>query len=779
MLSFSNCLILRNHNLKVALMENSKTIAFLPLFYLAWSDDILTAKEFTTLQQFVLSQTWLSEKEKQLLLSKIDLAVPPSRTTLIEWKSVIDNAITPDTKTLYELLLQLSLQDKDIVIAKPGFQQLENDLGILGEEIINNLKSNASISATSGYSTSSHFDISKLTTLLDGEQAAIINKVKKVISRAEFQYETSTDIAVYREKVYSWCKILADENLGNMAYPKEYGGGENIADYFAIMETLSYHDLSLVIKFGVQFGLWGMSIQSLGTEKHYKKYLNDIGKLKLPGCFAMTETNHGSNVKGLETTATYNHIDLTFTIQTPNPNARKEYIGNAANHGKMATVFAKLIIDGKDYGVNAFIVPLRDDKMETVKGVTIGDCGRKMGLNGVDNGTIHFDGVVIPKENMLDRFASVNEKGEFESPIPSDNRRFFTMLGTLVGGRIGIPRSALAAAKSGLTIAIQYADQRRQFGPEGGSEVPILNYRMHQRRLMPLLAKTYAIHFGLQYLTQRFINKKETEMQEIEALAAGMKSYSTWNTRDTLQECREACGGKGYLSENRIDALKNDTEIYTTFEGDNTVLMQLVAKNRLSEFRKEFGEMDAMGIITYVLDRAKTAVTEKNPYTTRKTDDAHLLDKEFHLHAFIYREKQLVNSAARRIKKLIGQGMDSYDAFNVAQHQMIDVAQSYLERVTLEQFQLQIERTKDTDTKEILEKLCQLYALSQIEKNKGWYLEDGYMEGVKTKAIRKMVNQLCWDIRQDAVPLTQAFAIPESCLAAPIITGINHEPIIN
>jgi acyl-CoA oxidase len=212
------------------------------------------------------------------------------------------------------------------------------------------------------------------------------------------------------------------------------------------------------------------------------------------------------------------------------------------------------------------------------------------------------------------------------------------MLGTLIGGRIGIPRSALAAAKSGLTIAIKYSDQRRQFGPEGGLEVPILNYRIHQRRLLPLLAKTYAIHFALQYVTNRFITKKESEMQEIEALAAGMKAYSTWSTTAVLQECREAIGG--YLSENRIDALKNDTEIYTTFEGDNTVLMQLVAKNRLSEFRKSFGKMDAMGIINYVYENAKTAISEKND-CNQKTDESHLIDQDFHLLAFQHRKKQL------------------------------------------------------------------------------------------------------------------------------------------
>ena len=750
-------------------MKNTKLQAFIPLFYLVWSDDLLTQKEFVTIQKFINDLIWLSPEEKQQLLSRVDISNPPGRNELAQWKLDIEKGIQnkEDIRSIFDIAVALSEKDLDISSLKTSFVQLENDLGILGEEALQNFKIKAN-SFTANSQTNSDFDLQKITTLLNGKEAAIINRVKSVISRPEFAYETSTDIQVYRQTVYNWCKILAGENLGNMAYPKQYGGGENIADYFAIMETLSYHDLSLVIKFGVQFGLWGMSVQSLGTEKHYAKYLKDIGTLKIPGCFAMTETHHGSNVKGLETTATYTHSDQTFTIHTPNKNAQKEYIGNAAVHGQMATVFAKLIIDGHDYGVNAFIVPLRDTNGITLKGITIGDCGHKMGLNGVDNGTISFDQVVIPKENMLDRFASVNDKGEFESPIPSDNRRFFTMLGTLVGGRIGIPRSALAAAKSGLTIAIRYSDQRRQFGPEGGSEVPILNYRMHQRRLIPPLAKTYAVHFALQYLTNRFLNRTEAEMQEIEALAAGMKSYSTWSTRDILQECREACGGKGYLSENRIDALKNDTEIYTTFEGDNTVLMQLVAKNRLSEFRKAFGEMGSLGIINYVYENAKTALTEKNPIATRKTDEEHLLDGEFHLQAFIHREKTILASAARRIKKLVDGGLEPYDAFNVVQHQMIDVAQAYLERVVLEQFQLAIQSIEDTKTKGILTKLNQLYALAQLEKNRAWYLEDGYMEAVKTKAIRKLVNQLCWDIRPDAVALVNAFDIPESCLGAPI-----------
>jgi len=766
--------------MEITFTNDLKLNMFLPVIYIAWQDSTLSRQEFTTINNFINKQGWLTNAEKTFLKSKINIDSPPSRSELVQWRESIDKALQgaiPNSLAELGLLIanaeRPSFKDEDISTIMADFAELESAMGILSREAIAGLRyNNATI--TLGHSTVESFSIVAMTQLLDGKQAHIINRVKEIISSDEFRLQTITDNTAYREKVLEWCHILAAQGLGSYGYPVEYGGKGDIEGYFAVMETLSYHDLSLVIKFGVQFGLWGMSILSLGTEKHYRKYLNDAGTLALPGCFAMTETHHGSNVKGIETTATYNHTDRTFTIHTPEKYARKEYIGNAANHGEMATVFAKLIIDGKDYGVTAFVVPIRDKQKNVLPGITIEDCGHKMGLNGVDNGIISFNNVVIPHENMLDRFAQVTETGEFASPIPSDNRRFFTMLGTLVGGRIGIPRSALAAAKTGLAITIKYGDKRRQFGPEGAAEVPILNYRMHQLRLMPYLANAYAIHFGLQYLTRRFVNRTDDELQEIEALAAGMKAYATWNTRDTLQECREACGGKGYISENRIDDLKNDTEIYTTFEGDNTVLMQLVAKNRLTEFRKEFGEMNIGTIFNYVVEQAKTAVTEKNPFATRNTDETHLKDIQFHVNAFQYREKEIVSSAARRFKRLVDDGLEAFDAANVMHPHMLQAADAYLDRVILEQFSEQLNTVKDEGLKEVLTRLCNLFALNKLDQHKAWYLEQGYMEGVKTKAIRKLVSQLCWEIRQDAVPLVDAFNIPENCLAPIVTTRIDE-----
>ncbi len=757
------------------LKENPNLYIFLPLFYVVWSDNVLTDDELEVLQNRINRQDWLSESEKDFLFRQVNPQNPPTPYELKKWLEAVHKVPLLPADNLAEIGSKTAAFYSGKPVSdeiRKTLEGIEEELGFIGREATYAFHPEYRHSITQQLRTRETFEVQRMTQLLDGDDAPLIHRVKQIISSPDFAYIETDNLNEYREKVLNWAKTLADYGLGAIAYPAEYGGKSDMGAYFTVMETLSYHDLSLVVKFGVQFGLWGMSVYFLGTEKHHKKYLKDIGTLALPGCFAMTETGHGSNVRGIETTATYNHQNKTFTIHTPSEQAQKEYIGNAALHGRMATVFAKLIINGTDFGVNAFIVPLRDEKGKVLPGITIKDCGRKIGLNGVDNGIIRFDNVVIPKDNMLDRFARVNDDGEFESPITSDNRRFFTMLGTLVGGRIGIPRSGNAASKSALTIAIRYGDKRTQFGPEGASEVPILNYRTHQRRLMPLLANTYALHFALQYLTKRFINREEKEMQEIEALAAGLKAWGTWNTTATIQECREACGGKGYLFENRLGTLKNDTDIYTTFEGDNTVLMQLVAKSRLTEFKQEFSSMSAFGLLNYLAGQAATAITEMNPLIVRNTDETHLLDPEFHLNAFRYRERDILISAAKRLKRHIDSGMDSFDAFNVCQHHLVQVGFAYVERIIAEQFYQAVESVKDDRCKTVLMQLYRIFVLNLLDKHKGWYLEQGYMEGVKTKAIRKLLNQLCWEARQDAVPLVNAFAIPDTCLAAPIATNI-------
>ena len=220
----------------------------------------------------------------------------------------------------------------------------------------------------------------------------------------------------YREKVMEWAKSLASEGLTAPGFPERYGGrgdpGANVAGF----ETVAFGDLSLLVKFGVQFGLWGGAVQQLGTERHHERYLRPTASLELPGCFAMTEAGHGSDVQQLQTTATYDPDAGEFVIDTPQDEAHKEYIGNAACHGRMAAVFAQLIVAGEAHGVHCLVVPLRDEDGHVRDGVRIEDCGEKMGLNGVDNGRIWFDGVRVPREALLNRYGDVDEDGRLLEP---------------------------------------------------------------------------------------------------------------------------------------------------------------------------------------------------------------------------------------------------------------------------------------------------------------------------------------------------------------------------
>src|SRR5207245_7271834 len=103
----------------------------------------------------------------------------------------------------------------------------------------------------------------------------------------------------------------------------------------------------------------------------------------------------------------------------------------------------------------------------------------------------------------------------------------------------------------------------------------------------------------------------ERDRRELETRAAGLKAVATWHATETIQTCREACGGAGYLSVNRLGGLKADTDVFTTFEGDNTILLQLVAKELLTGYRDHFGELDWLGTVRFVADSAIETVVER------------------------------------------------------------------------------------------------------------------------------------------------------------------------
>ncbi len=635
-------------------------------------------------------------------------------------------------------------------------------------------------------------DVPALTTLLDGTYVEVRNLTRKrlVEFASVIDDQQEMDRADFRERVRDVVKELAGTGQTGLGFPTQYGGGGDIGASVAAFETMAFGDLSVLVKVGVQFGLFGGAILQLGTQRHHDAYLRDLVSAELMGCFAMTETGHGSNVQALGTTATYDVETREFVITTPDDASRKDYIGNAAAHARLAVVFAQLQIGGKSEGVHAFVVPIRDQNGAVLADVRIEDDGRKIGLNGVDNGRIWFDGVRIPRENLLNRYADVTETGVYVSEIENPDRRFFTMLGTLVQGRVCVGGAAINASKVALSIAIKYALGRRQFGNPGAGEELILDYGLHQRRLFPLLAQNYALHFAQEILLGELhtVFSAAEEVDEhtrraLESRAAGTKALGTWHASHTIQQCREACGGAGYLSANRFDALRADTDVFTTFEGDNHILLQLVAKGLLTDYSSSFGELDQLGMVRFVAGLAVDTVLERtavHKLLERIRDvlpsgddvgdpEAGLLDPEYQLALFRWREEHMLSGVARRLKRGMDGDMEAAEVFSRCQDHVIGAARAHVERLVLEAFVAKTAAMPDGGNKDALNLLCDLYALSTIENDRGWFMEHGRMSSQRAKAISREVNELCRRIRPIAEDLVDGFGVPAEMQAAEML----------
>ena len=745
----------------------ASVLQYIPVFYIIWSDDLLSASEINVAENAISEDSSLTLADKKLLKSWLDVNNPPKDSVLKSWKQLIANSgvklVEHNTYPLTAFSEKVATHYQGEIPFNECIKNIEVNLGIQPNHYNHLFDVQIDLDPKSAQYSAKHID-----SILKGGHAQTIDQFRSTLKDPIFSWQIRRNKEEFRQHVLEQVKFLAQKGYGAMAFSEDYGGTDNMEGYAHIFENMIWADGSLAIKFGVQFGLFGGSIQKLGTKKHHNTYLANAGKASLLGCFAMTETGHGSNVRGIKTTATYNKEKDTIVIHTPGKNDNKEYIGNAL-HSQMASVFAQLIINGKNEGVHAILVPLRNKAHELLPGITVEDNGYKLGLNGVDNGKIWFDQVEVPKENLLNKYGTILANGEYYSEIKNPNKRFFTMLGTLVGGRICVARAGLGGAKFALTVAIKHALKRRQFNDSVKIQEDLLmDYPSHQLRLTPLVASAYVYHFTLDKMMSLYCDESQPDKRKIETQVAGLKSIITWYANDTIQECREACGGKGYLIENRIADLKGDVDIFTTFEGDNNVLLQLAAKGVLSDFKAEFNSAGFSTVLKLLSSQLSDKLSTINPMYSNKTDKDHLYNPKFHVHALEYRTRRLTYTLAMRIRGYIKKGIPSYQAFLKVQTHLMALGKAYSAELAYKSFLEHTNTITDPDYKTLFEKIGTLHALYEIRKDASWYLEQGYLGGTKSKAIRQRVERLCTELRPHLNTLIDGFGIPDHLMTAPI-----------
>ncbi|BBY30695.1 acyl-CoA dehydrogenase [Mycolicibacterium sediminis] len=616
-----------------------------------------------------------------------------------------------------------------------------------------------------------------LRNALDGRWRDMKNRMRDELSTDIFKPHYTPNTVIARTKVGEQMRIMASKGAAEDGFKKEHGGNGDVGAAVTQIEMLAMSDLSLMVKAGVQWGLFGGAIENLGTERHHEAYVKKLIDLEVLGCFAMTETGHGSDVQALETTATYDPETGEFVIDSPTPSSRKDYIGGAAETARVAAVFAQLITQGEGHGVHCFVVPIRDDEGNDLPGVTTSDCHYKGGLPGVDNGRIQFDQVRIPRDNLLNKYADVAADGTYSSPIENPGRRFFTMLGTLIRGRVTVGGSAGAAARVALDIATRYALERRQFeAPGAEEEVLIMDYLVHQRRLFPLIAKSYALQFAQNELVakchelQTSDDPDAEEQRELESRAAGLKAANTWHATKAIQEAREACGGAGYLAENRLIALKSDTDVFTTFEGDNHVLTQLVAKELLTAYADDVKSMSPVEWVRFAANFAGERVMKRTAAQTimqtivdtreDNEEEGSLFNRGTQVKMFEDREQYMLASVARRLQSK-SKEMSPFDAFNSVQDHVLHTAEVHIDRIILEAFVAGIATCEDDKARHVLELVCDLYALTVIEADKAWFVEHRFLSTERAKAVTRGINDRCRKLRPHAQLLVEGFGIPE------------------
>ncbi|XP_017433217.2 acyl-coenzyme A oxidase 3, peroxisomal-like isoform X2 [Vigna angularis] len=535
-------------------------------------------------------------------------------------------------------------------------------------------------------------------------------------------------------------------------------GPEEELRKLALHEVIGMYDHSLAVKLVVHYFLWGGAVKFLGTKRHHDKWLSATENYDMKGCFALSELGHGSNVRGIETITTYDSNTGEFVVNTPCESGQKYWIGGA-DHATHTIVFSQLYINGSNQGVHAFIAQIRDSDGNICPNIRIADCGHKIGVNGVDNGRIWFDNVRIPRENLLNSVGDVSPTGEYLSAIKNVDQRFAAFLAPLTSGRVIIVGIAVYISKISLAIAVRYALTRRAFSiTPNGPEVLLLDYPSHQRRLLPLLAKVYAMSFSANDLKMMYVKRTPKSNKAIHIISSAYKATFTWNNMRTLRECREACGGQGVKSENRVGLFMGEFDAQSTFEGDNNVLMQQISKALFAEYvacQKQNKPFSGLG-----LEHMNKDLPVIPSHLTTPT----IRSSEFQIDLFHLRERDLLRRFADEVSEYQSRGESKESAFILSYQLAEDLSRAFSERAILKTF-MDAESTLPAGSlKNVLGLLRSLYAMISVDED-ATFFRYGYLSTENAFVVRKEVPKLCAELRPHALALVSSFGIPDAFLS--------------
>ncbi|CAI5767619.1 peroxisomal acyl-coenzyme A oxidase 2 [Podarcis lilfordi] len=598
------------------------------------------------------------------------------------------------------------------------------------------------------------FSVERLTNILDGgaEKTQMRRTVETMI-QSDPVFSLENQYFMSQNERYEDA-VRKSVHLSKMAAKMGWatGGPELAYCHRALHANLAFNVHVVFVK----------SLMGLATDEQLAKWLPLAEKFYIVGTYAQTELGHGTYLRGLETTATFDAATQEFVLNTPSISAMKWWPGDLGRTATHAVVFAQLYLKGKSYGMHPFMVQirsLRDHSLEP--GVTAGDIGPKMSFENVDNGFLLLKNVRIPRENMLAKFSQVLPDGRYMKK-GSAQINYLTMIVVRV---LMLQNEVVPNLMKACTIAIRYSAVRRQSELKPGDrEAKILDYQTQQQKLLPQLATAYAFYFVAKYLRDFFdrgyMETKEGKfdlLPELHALAAGIKVIATDYCSAGVEICRKACGGHGYSLLSGLPSLFTRQVAGCTYEGENTVLLLQTARFLIKCLGMAQSGQPLPSSVAYLTSESfgKCQAQEKRDF----------LNPDVYTEAYRHRAFRVARNAAVKLQGLVQQGMAQHDAWNRCSVQLAQAAMAHSQYIVVGKFVKALETFgKEAAIQRVLKHLCDLYALHGIFSDLGDFVQDGYLSTKQSDMVTESYLDLLAVVRKDAVPLVDAFDFSDANL---------------
>jgi len=549
------------------------------------------------------------------------------------------------------------------------------------------------------------------------------------------------------------CEGLAAEGAGRLALDRArfvHGRLERPREIlcrprrlFALAEWPVLLDVSVFSVLMIHYNLCLGTVLDQGADRTgMEDVIDELDRLASFGTYMVTELGYGNNAAAMRTEAVHDPVSGTFVLNTPDVLAQKFMSGSGVGDAPvLAVVMARLKAEGRDHGVFPFVVPLSDSEGPCA-GVRVRPCPEKP-VQGLDNGVTWFDQVRIPCRNLLHGGrAAFSPDGAFRPEGGNQRKRFLAAMSRIQPGRLCMSSAAVSTGRAAAYIALRYAARRLTNAP-GRHDVPVIDYRSHQRALFTALAKVYAMTLLVNHAKREYLRRQDAVTVELNQLISITKALSTWEMSEVVAVCRERCGAQGLLSVNRLVDYGSLLQGLVTAEGDNQVLLATTAGQ----------------IIAGSGDEPRDAAF--------RPGDGDLCDPAFAVGALRHREQALLRAARAAMADESG-GRSYFEAWNDTVGAGLAMARVRGVRTALECLVEALGELGDRRAHEALALLATLYGLTEIQRDAGWYLARGVLTADQVEALPATLDRLCARILPHVETLIGGFQLSPELLRAPI-----------